>query len=138
MTVVTLTPKLRDAEPLASPEEVARRAAQARASVAVAAGRSSWTGGRSEPLERFAAERAAAADAPPHEGSDGLVTRFERPGRRHERLAERPQLVVLNKIDLLDEEARASALAALTRALEDSERVVRDDDGRPKIGRAHV
>ncbi len=48
-------------------------------------------------------------------------------------LADRPQLVVLNKIDLLDETARTGALEAIGAALAGSDRVVRDDAGAPVV-----
>jgi GTP-binding protein len=48
-------------------------------------------------------------------------------------LAERSQLVVLNKVDLLDEEQREAATAAVRAALASDERVIRDDDGAPLV-----
>ena len=48
-------------------------------------------------------------------------------------LADRPQLVVLNKVDLLDEAARSGALAAIRAALADADRVVRDGAGAPVV-----
>jgi GTP-binding protein len=48
-------------------------------------------------------------------------------------LAERPQLVVLNKIDLLDEAARVTAMEAIRAALAGAERVVHDDAGDPVV-----
>ncbi len=48
-------------------------------------------------------------------------------------LAERSQLVVLNKIDLVEAEARGAVLARLAGALGTDDRVVRDDDSAPAI-----